>query len=245
MSYHKESFSPDRQADVTGAKRVKVLVIEDDPFIGDALNLGLNQNGYDVTVATDGKTGLGIFEQQKPSIVILDLGLPDINGEDVCKNLRSKSEVPILVLTARYDLESKVEVLNLGADDYMVKPFAFVELLARMRTILRREGASQELHVLTFLDIELNVDTHEVYRNQNGERTAIELSPREFSLLQLFIENRRRVLSREAILDKVWGYDFTGENNIVEVYVGHLRKKIGEPFPLQTIYGVGYCLKIT
>lgn len=220
-----------------------ILVIEDDPSISSVLSIGLAQEGFDVIVATDGKMGLMAAEFQQPALIILDLKLPDMTGDDICKRLRQESNVPILVLTARNELKSKLNLLELGADDYMTKPFSFAELTARMKTILRRAGALNEKQVLHFLDIEMRIDTHETLRGQGDKLISIHLSNKEFNLLQFFMSNPRIVFTKTMILDRVWGEDSAREENVVEAYIGHLRRKMGEPFPIQTIQRVGYCLK--
>ncbi|MBI4285037.1 MAG: response regulator transcription factor [Chloroflexi bacterium] len=218
---------------------VSILVVEDDPLITDLLRMGLGHEGFRVITARDGENALELLRRQQVSVVILDLMLPGMSGEEICKRIRAESNIPILVLTARDQVESKISLLKLGADDYLVKPFDFGELLARVQALLRRSGNSAESKILTFLDIEMRIDTREVFRH--GQ--PIEMSTKEFDLLRFFLSNQRRVLSKESILNQVWGYDFMGDNNIVEVYVGHLRKKLGEPSPIQTIRGAGYSLR--
>jgi two-component system response regulator MprA len=217
-----------------------ILIIEDDPQIVDFLRLGLRHEKFEVVVANDGRKGIELFRQHQPALVILDLRLPDLDGGEVCQHLRAVSNVPILVLTARDLTSEKVKLLNIGADDYMVKPFRFDELLARIHALLRRAGAPEKQQVLKFLDIEMMLDTREVLR----AGVVIELTPKDFDLLRLFLSNPRQVLSKEAILNKVWGYDYYGDSNIVEVYVGRLRRKLGDPIVIQTVHGVGYSLRL-
>ncbi len=214
----------------------KILIIEDDPLIASAVSLGLRNDGFQTVTARDGRTGLELFQQA--ALVLLDLMLPDLPGEEVCKRIRAESRTPILVITAKDKVESKIDLLKLGADDYLVKPFDLGELAARIQALLRRSGGA-EIKVLTFLDVEMHLDTREVY--YRGK--PVELSIKEFDLLRLFLTNQRQVLSKEIILNHIWGYDFLGDSNIVEVYIGHLRKKLGEDFPIQTVRGVGYVLK--
>jgi len=224
----------------SGADPGPILIIEDDPQIVDFLKLGLGREEFEVVVANDGRKGIELFRQHQPALVILDLRLPDLDGGEVCQHLRALSNVPILVLTARDLTTEKVKLLTIGADDYMVKPFSFDELLARIHALLRRTGAPEKQQVLKFLDIEMMLDTREVLR----AGVAIELTAKDFDLLRLFLSNPRQVLSKEAILNKVWGYDFYGDSNIVEVYVGRLRRKLGDPVVIQTAHGVGYSLRL-
>jgi two-component system response regulator MprA len=217
----------------------RVLIVEDDPFIVDFLKLGFGHEGFEVHVAADGKAGLDLFHEHQPDLVILDLNLPSLDGREVCKRLRAQADVPILVLTASDQLSDKLNLFNLGADDYIVKPFNFDELLARIRAVMRRHGKTKEAVEIKFLDLELRLDTREVLRGG----VAIELSAKEFDLLHFFMSNPRRVLTKETILNQVWGYEYMGDSNIVEVYVGHLRRKLGEPSIVQTVRGVGYSLR--
>jgi two-component system response regulator MprA len=222
------------------ANPVSILIIEDDPQIVDFLRLGLGHEKFEVVVANDGRKGIELFRQHKPALVILDLRLPDLDGGEVCQHLRAVSSVPILVLTARDLTSEKVKLLTIGADDYMVKPFSFDELLARIHALLRRTGAPEKQQVLKFLDIEMMLDTREVLR----AGVVIELTVKDFELLRLFLSNPRQVLSKEAILNKVWGYDYYGDSNTVEVYVGRLRRKLGDPVVIQTVHGAGYALRL-
>ena len=219
----------------------RVLVVEDDEDIAQALQRSLRMEGYEVRSAGDGKTALEHGRTFAPDLVILDLGLPEIDGIEVAKQLRDGDDVPILILTARDALESRVEGLDAGADDYLVKPFERQELLARIRALLRRTPprVSAPLRVG---DLSLNVDTHEVLR---GER-PIELTQREFELLEYLMRNERIVISRQRLLDEVWGYDPFSTTNTIEVFVSNLRRKLeaeGEPRLLHTIRGAGYVLR--
>src|SRR3954470_7463999 len=219
----------------------RVLVVEDDEAIADVLRRTLRQEGHEVRSAADGVEGLAMAEEFVPDLVILDLGLPKFDGAEVLRRLRAESDVPILVLTARSELEDRVEGLDSGADDYLVKPFERKELLARMRALIRRRpprGAAS----LTAGDLALNPDTHEVRR---GERD-IELTQREFELLEYLMRNERIVISRQRLLDEVWGYDPFSTTNTIEVFVSNLRRKReggGEPRLLHTIRGAGYVLR--
>jgi DNA-binding response OmpR family regulator len=219
----------------------RVLVVEDDEDIAQALQRSLRMEGYEVRTAADGHTALEQGHSFAPDLVILDLGLPGLDGLDVARELRADDDVPILILTARDALESRVEGLDSGADDYLVKPFERQELLARMRALLRRRPprGSAPLRVG---DLSLNVDTHEVLR---GER-SIELTQREFELLEYLMRNERIVISRQRLLDEVWGYDPFSTTNTIEVFVSNLRRKLeadGEPRLLHTIRGAGYVLR--
>jgi DNA-binding response OmpR family regulator len=225
--------------DFTRAPRI--LVVEDDEDIAQALQRSLRMEGYEVRTAGDGAAGLeqaGLFA---PDLVILDLGLPKVDGIDVARSLRERDDLPILILTARDAVESRVEGLDAGADDYLVKPFERQELLARLRALLRRRPprGSAPLRVG---DLALNADTHEVTR---GERT-LELTQREFELLEYLMRNERIVISRQRLLDEVWGYDPFSTTNTIEVFVSNLRRKLeadGEPRLLHTIRGAGYVLR--
>jgi two-component system, OmpR family, response regulator MprA len=219
----------------------RVLVVEDDEDIAQALQRSLRMEGYEVRSVADGRAALEHERSFAPDLVILDLGLPELDGLEVARALRSSDDVPILILTARDALESRVEGLDAGADDYLVKPFERQELLARMRALLRRRPprGSAPLRVS---DLSLNVDTHEVVR---GDR-AIELTQREFELLEYLMRNERIVISRQRLLDEVWGYDPFSTTNTIEVFVSNLRRKLEadeEPRLLHTIRGAGYVLR--
>ena len=220
----------------------RVLVVEDDDAIAQVLQRSLRMEGYEVRVADDGPAALDAAHGFLPDLVILDLGLPGMDGIEVAKRLRdSDDDVPILVLTARDAIESRVEGLDSGADDYLVKPFERQELLARIRALLRRTPprGSAPLRVG---DLSLNPDTHEVHR---GERD-VELTQREFELLEYLMRNERIVISRQRLLDEVWGYDPFSTTNTIEVFVSNLRRKLEaaeEPRLLHTIRGAGYVLR--
>jgi two-component system response regulator MprA len=218
-----------------------VLVVEDDVDIAGVLRRSLDKEGYDVRIAGDGEAALqesGVFE---PDAVVLDLGLPKLDGVEVCRRLREEGDVPILVLTARDALESRVEGLDSGADDYLVKPFERDELLARLRALMRRRPPRGSAYLVVG-DLRLNPDTREVFR---GER-ALDLTTREFELLEHLMRNARLVVSRQALLDEVWGYHPFAETNTVDVFVSNLRRKLesgGEPRLLHTVRGAGYVLR--
>ncbi len=220
----------------------RVLVVEDDDAIAQVLQRSLRMEGYDVRIAGDGVSALDLAHAFLPDLVILDLGLPRLDGIEVAKTLRENDDVPILVLTARDAVESRVEGLDAGADDYLVKPFERQELLARLRALLRRRPPRGQA-TLTVGDLKLNPDTHEVMR---AER-AIELTQREFELLEYLMRNERIVISRQRLLDEVWGYDPFSMTNTIEVFVSNLRRKLeagGEPRLLHTIRGAGYVLRV-
>ena len=219
----------------------RVLIVEDDAAIGQVLQRSLQLEGYEVALAPDGVSALEQAYDFEPDAVILDLGLPRLDGIDVAKRIRKDSDVPILMLTARDGLESRVAGLDAGADDYLVKPFERQELLARLRALLRRRPPRASAP-LTVADLSLNPDTHEVTR---GDR-AIDLTQREFELLEYLMRNERLVISRQRLLDDVWGYDPFSTTNTIEVFVSNLRRKLeagGEPRLLHTIRGAGYVLR--
>ena len=218
-----------------------ILVIEDETRIADLLRRGLTYEGFRVSVAGDGLTGLAKARDDPPDLVILDWMLPVLDGLEVCKRLRAAGPVPIIMLTAKESVPDRVAGLNAGADDYVVKPFAFDELLARIRAQLRR-NQPRVVEVLRFADLTMDTSTREVRR---GDR-KLELTAKEYDLLELFVRNPRQVLTRDMIFDRIWNYDFGGESNIIEVYVRYLRQKLeaaGEPRLIQTMRGVGYALR--
>lgn len=227
--------------------REHVLIIDDDEKIISMLKRALAFEGYRVSTAMDGHAGLQQLAQRTPDLVILDVMMPHLDGWEVCRRIReSGSTVPILMLTAKDDISSRVTGLDIGADDYLVKPFALEELLARIRALLRRNahsgGAYEPSRQLKFLDLVMDPDSREVYRQ--GRR--IELTAKEFELLHLFMQNPRRVLSRDTIMEKIWGYDYSGESNVLEVYINLLRQKLeeqGEKRIIQTVRGAGYVLR--
>lgn len=222
---------------------VRVLVVEDDQEIAETLQRSLRMESYDVRVSPDGAVALEDVSSFLPDLVILDLGLPGLDGTEVARRLREDgNEVPILILTARDAVDSRVEGLDLGADDYLVKPFERRELLARMRALLRRRPP-RGMAPLRVGDLMLNPDTHEVTR---GER-RVELTQREFELLEYLMRNERLVVSRQKLLDEVWGYDPFSITNTIEVFVSNLRRKLeagGEPRLLHTVRGAGYVFRV-
>jgi DNA-binding response OmpR family regulator len=222
---------------------VRVLVVEDDEEIAQVLQRSLRLDGYDVKVAGDGVQALEDAHAFLPDMIVLDLGLPRLDGIDVARRLRADGDdVPILVLTARDALDSRVEGLDVGADDYLVKPFERQELLARLRALLRRRPP-RGMAPLRVGDLMLNPDTHEVSRADR----SIDLTQREFELLEYLMRNERLVISRQKLLDEVWGYDPFSITNTIEVFVSNLRRKLeagGEPRLLHTVRGAGYVLRV-
>ncbi|WP_017296234.1 response regulator transcription factor [Geminocystis herdmanii] len=220
----------------------KILVIEDEQKLAKFLELELQYEGYEVIVANDGMTGLTMARESNPDLILLDWMLPAVSGLEVCRRLRtSGSKTPIILLTAKDEISDRVAGLDAGADDYIVKPFSIEELLARFRAHLRRSN-EEDPDQLQFLDLTLNRRTREVKR---GER-SIELTATEYDLMEYLISHPRQVLTRDQILEKVWGYDFGGDSNIIEVYVRYLRLKLEsnkEKRIIQTVRGVGYVLK--
>jgi DNA-binding response OmpR family regulator len=220
----------------------RVLVVEDDDAIAQVLQRSLRLEGYDVKIAGDGVTALDDAHAFLPDLIILDLGLPRLDGIEVARRLRQSDDVPILVLTARDAVEARVEGLDAGADDYLVKPFERQELLARLRALLRRRPPRGQA-ALSVGDLRLNPDTHEVSRSER----RIDLTQREFELLEYMMRNERIVISRQRLLDEVWGYDPFSMTNTIEVFVSNLRRKLeadGEPRLLHTIRGAGYVLRV-
>jgi len=219
----------------------RVLVVEDDEEIAGVLQRSLRLEGYDVRISGDGEVALTDARAFVPDLVVLDLGLPKLDGMEVARRLRSEDDVPILMLTARDEVDARVEGLDTGADDYLVKPFDRQELLARLRALLRRRPPRGSAS-LVCADLQLNPDTHEVSR---GGR-EIELTQREFELLEFLMRNERIVVPRQRLLEEVWGYDPFATTNTIEVFVSNLRRKLesgGEARLLHTIRGAGYVLR--
>ena len=221
---------------------MKILVVDDERAVRDSLRRALELEGYEVDLAVDGPDGIARIEEGQPDAVILDVLMPGLDGLEVSRHVRrSGNRVPVLMLTARDEVDDRVAGLDAGADDYVTKPFALDELLARVRALLRRSGAESS-EVLRFADIELNPGTREVTRAGD----PIELTRTEFSLLELFLLNPRQVLTRSIIFERVWGYDFGFASNSLDVYIGYLRRKTeagGKPRLIQTVRGVGYALR--
>lgn len=225
----------------------RILVVDDDPKITAFLRRALVLEGYEVAVAQTGADGLRSVAEAPPDLVILDIMMPGIDGMEVCRRLRAAGEgMPVLLLTARDAVSDRVKGLDAGADDYLVKPFALEELLARVRALLRRGGARAPEEAvqpaLTYAALYLDPASREVRR---GDR-LIELTAKEFELLHLFMSYPRQVLSKDLLMDRIWGHDWSGESNVLEVYVGYLRQKLeaaGEPRLIHTVRGVGYVMK--
>ena len=222
---------------------MRLLVVDDDPAVREALALVLGIDGFDVSVAADGREAMRTLAEQRHDAVVLDVLMPEPDGLEVCRRMRAGGDrTPVLMLTARSELSERVAGLEVGADDYLAKPFAREELVARLRALLRRSGWEGDEQVLRFEDLELDQAAHEVRR---GGR-LIELTRTEFLLLELLMAHPRQVLPRATIFDRVWGYDFGPASNSLEVYIGYLRRKTeaaGEPRLLHTVRGVGYVLK--
>ncbi len=220
-----------------------ILIIEDEAKIARFVELELSHEGYVCDKAEDGRKGLEMAESGAYDLVLLDIMLPELNGLEVLRRLRKTNDVPVIVLTARDAVMDKVSGLDMGADDYVTKPFAIEELLARIRLALRRGGASKTKEdLLVCGSLSLSVPRHEV----RWDGSEIDLTSREFSLLQTLLENKNVVLSRDSLLEKVWGYDYMGETNVVDVYVRYLRNKIaaaGGENVIQTVRGVGYVIR--
>ncbi len=222
-----------------------ILVIDDDEKITSLIRRSLVFEGYAVSTASNGAEGLKRLLEEEPALILVDVMMPELDGWEVVRRVReSGMAVPIMMLTAKDEVVDRVKGLDLGADDYLIKPFALEELLARVRALLRRkqEVTEQVNNQLKFMDIVMDLDGREVFRG--GRR--IDLTTKEFELLYLFLENPRRVLSRDLIMDKIWGYDYSGESNVLEVYVAMLRQKteeLGEARVIQTVRGMGYVLR--
>lgn len=219
----------------------KILIVEDEKSIARFLELELRHEQFETVVAYDGRTGLDLALNQPFDCVLLDVMLPQLNGIEVCRRLRKVSDVPILLITARDEVMDRVAGLDAGADDYIVKPFAIEELLARIRSVLRRVKTIQSTNQLVIRDLEIDLDAYEVF----FENEKVELTRKEFDLLKLLVENRNHVCTRELILETVWGFDTEVETNVVDVYIRHLRSKLqtnNTPY-IETVRGVGYVMR--
>lgn len=225
--------------------RDKIMVIDDDEKITSMLRRSLAFEGYSVVIANNGADGLRSILQEDPNLIILDVMMPQVDGWEVCRRVRESGlSTPILMLTAKDEVSDRVKGLDLGADDYLVKPFALEELLARVRVLLRRKADKGEAtgNQITYGDLMMDLDTREVFR----EDKLVELTTKEFDLLHLFLLNPKRVLSRDIIMEKIWGYDYSGESNVLEVYIALLRQKTeehGHKRIIQTVRGAGYVLR--
>jgi two-component system OmpR family response regulator len=226
------------------AEPVRILVVDDEPNIVDVISMALRFEGFDVEAAASGADAIAAVGARQPQLIVLDVMLPDIDGFEVARRLASAHlAVPIIFLTARDSTDDKVHGLTVGGDDYVTKPFSLEELVARIRTILRRTGTSEEVSSkLVFGDLELDEDAHEVSRSGR----AIELTATEYRLLRYLMLNPRRVLTRSQLLDHVWNYDFGGDARVLETYISYLRKKVDveKPALIHTVRGVGYALRL-
>jgi two-component system response regulator MprA len=219
----------------------RILIIEDDPAILKVLQRGLAYEGYPVDVATDGRSGLNLAHDHHPDLVILDWMLPGMDGLEVCRRLRLQGGLPILMLTAKDTIQDRVQGLDAGADDYIVKPFNLDELTARIRALFRRTQTERN-QVYQFADLSMDSDSRQVRRADR----LVPLTAKEYELLELFLRHPRQVLTREVIFDRVWGYDFGGESNVLEVYIRYLRQKLeaeNETRLIHTVRSVGYVLR--
>ena len=224
----------------------RIVVIEDEQKIADTLQQGLREHGYTVDVAYDGKKGLSAFESSSFHLVVLDINLPGINGYELCKLIRTRNtEVPIIMLTALTSLNDKLEGYDSGADDYVIKPFEFKELLMKIRVLLKRTSLQNVVttHVLKADDLEMNLDSREVRRGE----TLINLTAKEFQLLEFLLRNKNKVVSRGEIAINVWDIDFDTNTNVIDVYINYVRNKVDKPFDEKLIHtqvGMGYILKV-
>lgn len=220
-----------------------ILIVEDDKSLTRIMELELNHENYSFDVAKDGYEAMNYFENNQYSLILLDIMLPGISGMEVCRRIRKTSNLPIIMLTARQSIADKVTGLDLGADDYITKPFEMEELLARIRAGIRKgEVRNKDTKVLTFKDLSLDLMTRTVKRKDN----EIVLTKTEFDLLKYLLFNKGQVLTREQLLNQVWGYDYYGSTNVLDVYIRYLRNKIDYPFDTETIHtvrGVGYCIR--
>ena len=226
-------------------KKEKVLIVEDETKLARFVELELKHEGYEVFVANDGRSGIESYFEHEPDIILLDLMLPQLNGIEVCRRIRKESNVPCIMLTAKGEVMDKVLGLDNGADDYITKPFAIEEVLARIRVALRHttiNNKENDENILTLKDLTVDLQKHGVkYKNEE-----IELTKREFELLVYLLQNKNIVITRNQILNQVWGYDYIGETNVVDVYIRYLRTKIDDKFGVKlihTIRGVGYFAK--
>ena len=237
-------MTPEAAAEPSSHGSARVLVVDDESNITDLVTTALRYEGFEVASAHDGREALAAVESFRPDLMVLDVMLPDVDGFEVQRRLLDRGRpTPVVFLTARDSTEDKVRGLTIGGDDYVTKPFSLDELVARIRSVLRRvQGATSAVDRLRFADLEMDEDAHEVRR---GSR-SIELTATEFSLLRFLLMNPRRVLSKAQILDHVWHYDFGGDPAIVETYISYLRKKVDavEPHLIHTVRGVGYVLRL-
>ena len=237
---HGHNSMIDKEQTENQERPIRVLVVDDEPLIIEMLTMGLNYEGFEVSVAQTGYEALDQARTVRPDLVVLDVMLPGINGVEVCRKLRAQSNVGILMLTAKGELEDRVEGLDSGADDYLVKPFSFRELMARARAILRRKGINLQ-QVLRIGDVAMDRQSRKVTRAGR----SIELTPREFDMLELFLTHPRQVFPRDVILNRIWGYEYMGDTNVIDVHIRHLREKLGdeERTLIRSSRGIGYSLE--
>lgn len=223
-----------------GERPVRILVVDDEPYIVQMLSIGLGYEKFEVSVAYDGQSALKQASDTKFDLVVLDLMLPGLDGLEVCRQLRATGDVGIIMLTAKGDVQDRVVGLDSGADDYLVKPFTFRELVARIRAVLRRKGINLQ-STLRAGDVTLDRQTRQVTRGDH----VVDLTPREFDLLELLLSHPRQVFSREALVNRVWGYEYLGDTNVVDVYISYLREKLGDDSRslIRSVRGVGYTLE--
>jgi len=223
----------------------KILVVEDESKIARFIQLELEYEGYEVTITGDGRTGLEAYKQGGFDLILLDLMLPRLSGIEVCRRIRQKDEItPVIMLTAKDDVTDKVMGLDMGADDYITKPFEIEELLARMRVALKRKGAKREEHKGSML-VHGDLTINELKREVTYKENVIELTKKEYELLKYLLENKNIALDREKILERVWGYDYYGDTNVIDVYVRYLRSKIDQKYDIEiikTVRGIGYMI---
>ncbi|KOF57499.1 MULTISPECIES: response regulator transcription factor [Clostridium] len=222
--------------------KYKILLVEDEKQMAMFIEMELVHEGYNVDTAYDGREGLKKIENGEYSLVLLDIMLPGLNGMEICKKVREFSDIPIIMLTARGDVEDKVKGLDTGADDYLTKPFAIEELLARIRVIRRKNSPKTNKNEIKIRDIVMNRDTHEVTRAGK----LIELTKKEYDLLEILLVNKDIVLTREQLIEKIWGYDYIGGDNVVDVFIRYLRGKIDDGYEdklITTVRGVGYVIR--
>jgi two-component system response regulator MprA len=229
-------------SEAAAERRLVALLVEDDAAIAELVRIGLRYEGFEVYACADGGEAIRLADRHRPDVVVLDWMLPTLDGLEVCRRLRAMGDPAVLMITARDAVADRIRGLEIGADDYVIKPFDFDELVARMRAILRRRRDHLG-RTLRFADLELNPDSREVRR---GGR-ALDLTPREFDVLRLLLEQPHWVIPKRTILERVWGYDYAGDDNIVEAYIKHLREKLDDPRPdarlIRTVRGVGYTLR--
>jgi len=230
----------DQDLSSSGDSRVRVLVVDDEPLIVEMLSMGLGYEGFDVSIARTGPEALEEAWSTKPHLVVLDIMLPGMDGLEVCRRLRARGDAGIIMLTARGEVEDRIAGLDNGADDYLAKPFTFGELMARVRAVLRRRGINLQ-QMLRVGDVTLDRQTHRVTRS--GKEIA--LTPREFDLLELLMAHPRQVFSRDVILNRIWGYEYLGDTNVIDVNIRYLREKLddGDRTLIRSVRGIGYSLE--